>query len=156
VYDWFHQDCPHVHLDKDRNVTLKGQYFVTINGKRHKVACQKHVAYKTKEELTQSFFDSNKYQDWKQRNPDQSMGFRTVSRLICPCIAAATVKECVCRLCTEYSYSVKAWDTQRVIWRKEGNPCECPLCSDPELLERCTHTRAHTHTHKHTHFATPL
>ena len=162
VYDWFHHECPDVHLDKDRNIKLNGGRSVFINGKKLKVVCQKRVAYKTKEELTKAFFDSRKYKEWEQRNPAQSMGFSTVRRLICPCISAATVKECVCRFCTEFTYALKAWHTQRGPWQENDGPCPCPGCSDPTRFKVCVHyTRAahaatcstatitHAHTHAH-------
>ena len=41
-------------------------------------------------------------------------------------IKEAKRNECVCMICVQFRYLLKAWDTQRKLWH--ANPCTCPGC----------------------------
>ena len=129
IFNWFHNDCPLVEVDKSRKSSYKN-YMVQCAGKKRKLTCQLHVLNGTKFEAAKSFLASDVYRNW-QKQTGLEIPHKTVQSCICVCMKQATIHECCCPVCVEFKYLLKAWDTQRKVWHKEKK-CECSGCNGPK------------------------
>lgn len=124
VYDWFHDSCPLVEVDKSKRNTYKGRRIRCAN-KIRVIYCDRKVRNGLKKDLVRSFLASDVYKDWMKRT-GRCIGEKTIASCICFCIKEAKHNECVCKICVQFRYLLKAWDTQRKLWH--ANPCTCPGC----------------------------
>lgn len=132
-FDWFHNDCELVEIDKSQKMAFEGRYGYKIAGKIRRINCQRRMARGTRLELVNCLKTSGWYM-----NHTSSLG-RTISTgklmsCICKCIKARDIKECACPLCTEMVLLLKAWREQRLGWRKDKT-CTCAGCSDSKKLK---------------------
>ena len=129
VYDWFHDQCPLVQVDKSlRRHYTRSKPFCA--GKIRQLDCQRRILNGTREQAVDSFLNSDVYKRWQLKHQN-AIGERTVMSSICPCIKIATIKECSCPICVQFEYHLRAWDRQRREWHKERK-CQCPGCNGPK------------------------
>ena len=124
VINWFHEDCPLVELDKGRRNTYKGRRIRCGNEIRF-IYCQRRIRNGLKKYLVQSFLVSDVYKDWNKRT-GRTISEKTIASCICFCIKEAKINECVCTICVQFRYLLKAWDMQRKVWH--ATPCSCRGC----------------------------
>ena len=130
VYDWFHNHCDLVTVDKSRPAKLKGRKKLLIGGEEVAVTCVPHVRTGYKKDLVKEFFGSKQYRQWKIDNNGETMSPKVVEGCICTCMRSSSVNECACKVCTEMSAALKAWHTQRKKWHAETK-CTCDGCTVP-------------------------
>jgi hypothetical protein len=64
VFDWFHDECPLVELNKDRPARLKGRKQFKKDGRNlERLTCEHHIMNGNKTEIAQSFLDSECYKE---------------------------------------------------------------------------------------------
>lgn len=130
VYEWFHHECPLVYPNKTRPQAYKGRLArIKINGQTLKVTCVPAYRDGTKADLVQSFLSSPRYKAWQIENNGDSLPSSSIQRCICPCMQPAQVNECACKMCTEFSAVLTAWDKAREKWHGKTT-CTCVGCSD--------------------------
>ena len=131
VYDWFHNECNLVEVDKSKRNKYRRK-IAKVAGKIRKLTCQRRVMTGTKLQLVSAFISSDVYSNYTNRT-GMTIGERTVEGCICPCIKEATLLDCVCPMCVEFRYLLKAWHTQRQVWH-QATPCRCSGCQGPQLI----------------------
>ena len=131
IMDWFHSSCSLVVLDRSRQDSFTGRYNYKIAGAQRKITCQRKLAYATVaglvENLKASSFFSHLITELGRTINDKKL-----AGCICKCISPKTIQECSCPICVEFMLMLKAWNTQRVAWRK-NKTCSCPGCSSSKL-----------------------
>ena len=130
VFDWFHNDCPMVQVDKSRKTKYKN-YTVTCAGKKRVLCCEPHILTGTKFEVAKCFLASDVYSNWR-KNTGFELPQKAVESCICVCMKQATIHECCCPVCVEFRFLLEAWESQRKIWHKEQK-CECTGCTGPKF-----------------------
>ena len=125
VYDWFHNDCPLVEVDKSRRGTYQNRK-CRCAGKDRRLFCHRRIRNGTKKQLAASFLGSDVYSDWRKRNANREIPLKTAQSCICFCIKEAKLNECACMMCVQFRYLLKAWDKQRKDWHIA--PCRCTGC----------------------------
>ena len=133
VYDWFHNDCPLVEVDKSKRNCYRRK-IANVAGKTRRLTCQRRIMTGTKKSLVESFLSSDIYSNWCSRS-SMRIGEKTAKGCICPCIKEATLLDCVCPMCVEFRYLLKAWHTQRQVWH-QATPCRCSGCQGPRWVSR--------------------
>jgi hypothetical protein len=133
VYDWFHNECNLVEVDKSKRNKYRRK-IAKVAGKIRKLTCQRRVMTGTKLQLVSAFISSDVYSNYTNRT-GMTIGERTVEGCICPCIKEATLLDCVCPMCVEFRYLLKAWHTQRQVWH-QATPCRCSGCQGPRWVSR--------------------
>lgn len=133
VYDWFHDECNLVEVDKSKRNAYRRKV-AKVAGKIRRLACQRRVMTGTKQQLVSAFISSDVYSNYKSRT-GLTLGERTVKGCICPCIKEATLLDCVCPMCVEFRYLLKAWHKQRQVWH-QTTPCRCSGCRGPRWVSR--------------------
>ena len=129
VYDYFHNHCSLVEVDKSK----RGQYkrkTIFCAGKTRKLSCQRRVMAGTRKDLVKMFKDSDIYSDWRRRH-GRSIGDTYIKSSICFCIKDASLNECVCVICVQFRYLLQAWDKQRKQWHTAK--CTCCGCQSDKF-----------------------
>ena len=129
VYEWFHNDCPIVELDKSSERKFKRKGFQCA-GKKRKLFFQRRIMNGLKKDLVKSFTNSDVYKELQRQN-NRSIGERTIQSCICLCMKPTKYNQCVCTVCVQFRYLLSAWHKQRKLWH--ATPCECPNCQGPKF-----------------------
>ena len=121
-YDYFHDDCPLVEVDKSKRNAYKRK-IVNVAGKIRRLTCQRRVMTGTKKQLTEAFFKSDVFLDWER--------YRSVT----VCVRALLPVD----VCSAIPFGMN-----------EHTQATANICA-LSLTHAHSHTHAHTHAHTHTH-----
>jgi hypothetical protein len=126
VTEWFHTDCPCVSVNKerDRDYIAKPEMH---RGQRVYVKCHPMLIHGTKKFAAESFLLSETYGQYVKTTGGE-LSLAVVQACMCTCMKSATVRQCVCPVCTEFEYALSAWDTQRLLWHVQEQ-CSCDGCA---------------------------
>lgn len=127
VYDWFHEDCDIIEIDKSRKHSYKNKK-ITCAGKTRRIVCQRRVVNGLKKDAVDCLMASAEYKNHTKRL-GRDINRKTLEQCICRCMKEAKPVECACSMCVEFRYALSAWDSQRKIWHEGG--CSCRGCMGP-------------------------
>ena len=138
LYDYFHDQSPHVEPDKSVKWNYKKKKIVCA-GKERMITCRPRVLTSSVAEAVEEAMKSDVYvRSGVQLHP------KTVAACICHCIKPVKREECACPTCTEFVEALTAYHRKRHLWHAEdGATCDgaCGLeCKNSSSLFR-TFTR---------------
>ena len=108
VFDWFHNECPLVELNKDRPARLKDRkQFEKYGRNMERLTCEHHIMNGNVAEIAQSFSDSQTYNERQMKVHGFKMSLKTVETMIRPCMRQSDGCDCTCDKCSEITLVLK-------------------------------------------------
>jgi len=117
-----------VMLDKSKKTHFKRKLFSLPNGESLRLNCEPRILLTSREELAQSYLDSEQQSRLLEEDTRRSLCLRTAQECICDCIKEAKNEEMICSVCIGFKYLIEAWEKMRTDARKNGESCSCPEC----------------------------
>lgn len=132
IYDWFHEECPLVELNKDRPAKLKGRKSFKKDGhKLEKLYCEHHLLNGNKAEVAQTFLESAAYKDRQSKDPSFKMCAKTVEKSICACMKQSNGCDCTCDKCAEITALLEG--LRGAYGKVSANFCSCSACASDSV-----------------------
>jgi hypothetical protein len=129
VHEWYHTHaCTNVMLDKSEKKHYKRKLFKLPNEMSIKLSCEPRILLTSREELAQSYLDSDQHKRLLQEDGRRSLCVRTAQACICDCIKEAKNSEMICPICIGFKYLIDAWEKMRTDARRNGESCSCSEC----------------------------